>query len=214
MSIQEPYIFNGQIAMFGNFRTIYQKDQNNPPKTGFVIINDNLDVQLLTQHSNNYFTTISVNLGNTTYIFISFYCPSSEDLTHPLDLLASCIQQLQHAPILITGDFNAKSHTWHSPVEDPRGYQVEEFMNQHQLTSLNTSPLPTFSSTNGDSWIDICLGSRMLTSRNITCNTLDIHSTSDHNYIEVKLDQVTPTPKYCISQSTNWDLYYNLIQLN
>ncbi|XP_023222818.1 mediator of RNA polymerase II transcription subunit 23-like [Centruroides sculpturatus] len=36
MSIQEPYTFNNNIAMFGNFRTIYLHDHNNSPKTGFL----------------------------------------------------------------------------------------------------------------------------------------------------------------------------------
>ncbi|XP_023216990.1 uncharacterized protein LOC111619494 [Centruroides sculpturatus] len=192
--LQEPYTYQNKIAMFGSQRSIYQQIPSEPPKSGFIIVNDKIGAHLLPQHCNNSFTTISVNLVNSFYIFISFYCPPSGDLEASLALLADSIQQLQAYPILVCSDFNANSHTWHSPVEDPRGYQVEEFLTQFQLTSLNTSTLPTFSSTNGESWINICLGSNKFVSKNIQCYTTDIHSASDHNYIEVVFDQSTPLP--------------------
>ncbi|XP_067118874.1 uncharacterized protein [Centruroides vittatus] len=198
--------------MFGKFRTIYHQEPHGPPKSGFVIVNDKIDVQLLPQYSNSSFTTISLSIYNSTYILISFYCPPSENLKDSLDMLADTVQQLQDHPILISGDFNAKSYTWHSPIKDPRGYMVEEFMTQLHLTSLNTSPLPTFSSTNGDSWIDICLGSSKIDTNKIQCYTIDLHSASDHNYIEIVIEQATPLPKFCIVQHTNWDLYYLTIQ--
>ncbi|XP_023216839.1 uncharacterized protein LOC111619362 [Centruroides sculpturatus] len=142
--IQEPYVYNKKIAMLGNNKIHNTITSDNRIKTGIIAYNNSIMTQLIAQHSNNYFTTVKVDTRDDGIYIISFYCSPDEDLTHPLDLLSLTMEQLKGNKVIVMGDFNAKSHLWHSPKEDPRGYKLCELIAAFSLTSLNDSPLPTF----------------------------------------------------------------------
>ncbi|XP_023241890.1 uncharacterized protein LOC111640122 [Centruroides sculpturatus] len=212
IAVKEPYCFNKKIALFGRFTVFNHINQLKNPLTGIILLNNRLDAQLLLHHTNSYFTTILMKHQNTSVVIISFYCPPSVDITNPLEELQSTIQQLNGLPVLVVGDFNAKSQVWHSSFEDPRGYKVVELMNSLSLQSLNTSTLPTYSSSTGERWMDISLANCLLTRQGIYCSTLDEHSASDHSYIVTCIHMSRVVKLLCIRQKTNWAKYQELIK--
>ncbi|XP_023212009.1 uncharacterized protein LOC111614875 [Centruroides sculpturatus] len=195
--IQEPYVVNEKVAMLGSGKVLTTKCSDHRIKTGIVVYNKGLTVQLITQHSTSYFTTVRVETPRDSLYVISFYCSPDEDLGPPLEMLGKSMDCLSHNSVLILGDFNAKSHLWHSPVEDPRGFRLCEFMAMFNLTSLNESPLPTYSTARGESWVDVCLGNPTILNQDIYCSTVDHCSASDHNYIEtiIKDNKIPHLPR-------------------
>ncbi|XP_023210225.1 uncharacterized protein LOC111613142 [Centruroides sculpturatus] len=212
MAFQEPYLYKGKVALLGKGKIFTGNTNNQPIKTGFQILNNNLNVQLITQGCNQYITTIRVNLGLDNIYIINLYAPPSEDILSPLNDIRDLTNNLPQHPILICGDFNAKSPVWYSPIEDPRGYAVNELMAELDFHSLNTSHLPTFSSTNGKSWIDLCLGNSKLLELDIDCQTQEEISVSDHAYILTKVTGVNPPTNLSIHNITNWDYYQELLK--
>ncbi|XP_023210493.1 uncharacterized protein LOC111613379 [Centruroides sculpturatus] len=155
LDIQEPYVVNGKVAMLGSGKVLTLSSNNYTTKTGVVIYNKGLTAQLVTQYSNQYYTTVRVDTPWDPLFIISFYCSPDDNLRPLLDILSQTLDCLKGSPVLLLGDFNAKSHLWHSPVEDPREYLLCEFMAVFDLTSLNVSPLPTFSTSRGKSWVNV-----------------------------------------------------------
>ncbi|XP_023223763.1 uncharacterized protein LOC111624984 [Centruroides sculpturatus] len=212
--VQEPYCYNREIALFGKLNIFKYSDPNDNPLTGIIMVNRNINAHQLTQHTSKYHTTIITKMDTTAIAIISFYCPPSEDITHPLEMLQDTIEQLSGIPVMVAGDFNAKSQVWHSPVEDPRGYKVMEMVNSLDLRSMNTSTLATYSSSTGESWVDICLANRHLIPYGVMCTTLNVQSASDHRYIETILRAVRVDKQLCTRHKTNWKLFQDQIRSN
>ncbi|XP_067118882.1 uncharacterized protein [Centruroides vittatus] len=214
MAIQEPYCYDRKIALLGNLQVLHYTNPDENPYTSFVVINKNLNVQLQTNHTNRYFTTIIIHHEGINYVMITFYCSPYEDITEPLNELNNTVQHHSKFPILIMGDFNVKSPIWFSPIEDPRGSKLVELMNSLGLQSLNTSKLPTYSSTTGESWVDVCLANKHLADNKIQCSTLSEHTASDHNYIGISIEIPGGIQKLKIKQKTNWEIYQKHITEN
>ncbi|XP_067134743.1 uncharacterized protein [Centruroides vittatus] len=205
LAIQEPYISNNKVAMLGSSRVLTLANSSSVIKSGLVIYNKDLLVHLMVQHCTQYYTTMKVETDQPSLYIISFYCSPAEDLRNALGQLGTTMNCLHGYPVLLMGDFNAKSHLWHSSVEDLRGYLLCEFMAAYDLTSLNDSPLPTFSASTGESWIDVSLGNPILLKQKVDCSTLDITSASDHSYILTSIKGGKVRNTYRIINRTNWD---------
>ncbi|GFU90371.1 hypothetical protein TNCV_4094641 [Trichonephila clavipes] len=52
-------------------------------------------------------------------------------------------------------DDNSKSETWFSPLSDPRGTKLADFISAHNLFVINEDCGPTFCGTRGSSYIDV-----------------------------------------------------------
>lgn len=68
---------------------------------------------------------------------------------------------MSEVPLLITGDFNAKSPEWGSPVEDQRGRLLAEFIAPMDMTVANTGVEPSFVRGASRSWIDVTMARRI-----------------------------------------------------
>lgn len=84
--------------------------------------------------------------------------------------------------IIIGGDLNGKSHIFRSNIYNKRGYIVDELLNANDLYVINNGNIPTFSSKNGCSLIDITFASS------------DIYKSSVKEWrVEVERENLSPT---------------------
>ncbi|KAG5865317.1 hypothetical protein JTB14_022215 [Gonioctena quinquepunctata] len=77
-----------------------------------------------------------------------------------IDELQNVVRQYRGTPVLLLGDFNAKSNTWHSKTTNNRGAQLEDWISANNLHVLNEPDQPfTFHSLNEEDNIDISIAS-------------------------------------------------------
>ncbi|XP_067134912.1 uncharacterized protein [Centruroides vittatus] len=212
LAFQEPYLHDGSVALLGRGNILVSSGHSNQTFTGFLIRNKHLTCQLLTSLSTEHATTISVQINSDTLYITNIYCPPSEGIEKPLDELANILTRLPDGPFLVCGDFNTKSSIWHSPVDEPRGRAVVDFIVANNLSSLNSSSLPTFSNSNGESWIDLCLGNAKAANLTEYCLTLADPTASDHSYIYIALGGTSIQHNVQIINTTNWDAFEKLLK--
>ncbi|XP_023239182.1 uncharacterized protein LOC111637833 [Centruroides sculpturatus] len=212
--IQEPYLVNNSLMRFGRWRTFLDQDFCRVIKAGILVCNKNLKVNFCSNFSTSFVTTTLLSHNNKQLYFSSVYCSPAEDIQHLIADLQNISNNIRNHFWVISGDFNAKSPTWHSPEEDPRGYIVREFMAQNNLVSCNTSQLPTYYSTRGESWIDLYLAS-IKAHRSISyCSTLDENGASDHRYIKTTITTNDPAIESNVIKikKTNWMQFQDLFK--
>ncbi|XP_071577533.1 uncharacterized protein [Temnothorax nylanderi] len=69
---------------------------------------------------------VAVRWGNVSVVGV--YLPPSWDVARfemALDAISSCVTRILPGPVVVAGDFNAKSALWGSPVTDHRGRILE-----------------------------------------------------------------------------------------
>lgn len=84
--------------------------------------------------------------------------------------------KLHNKPLLIGGDFNAKSISWGNQYTDKRGDDLKEWMAANDLVLHNNDLKPTFVGTQGESFIDLTM-----TSNRIANITKGWHVSEDEN---------------------------------
>ncbi|GIX87694.1 hypothetical protein CDAR_616961 [Caerostris darwini] len=180
ISLNEPYCFKNQITCIPLNYTIAASSES--PK-GAIIIKSTLNAQIIICHKE--VVIIQARLNNQDTILVSAYCPPNKNMDATLLIIRNAISKFSNLPIVILGDFNAKSRVWGQRDLDERGSKVLTFCHQHDLAIENSpeSP-PTYSSSRGDSWIDLLL-TRNLASE-ITLEVTDHISNSDHNLLIVR----------------------------
>lgn len=124
-------------------------------------------------------------------IFTCYISPNIKTAEYEtvLQNLASKIQ-IQKKPVIIAGDFNARSRSWGSKTNDIKGKKVLEWAALLNLLLLNDGKQPTFSKGNLGSYIDLTFASPCI-ARTITEWSVltEAESLSDHNYIKCVIDQ-------------------------
>ncbi|KAJ0183263.1 hypothetical protein K1T71_001239 [Dendrolimus kikuchii] len=91
-------------------------------------------------------------------------------------------------PIMVLGDFNAKSSAWGSRVTDARGEALEEWALETGLQVLNRGTALTCVRRQGGSIVDISFASPAVTRRVRNWKVLeDVETLSDHRYIRFDL---------------------------
>ena len=96
-------------------------------------------------------------------------------------------------PVIVIGDFNAKSKVWGSQINDRRGNVVLDWAADTDLFLLNDGKTPTFRRGLQTSFIDLTWASMSMLNRIKEWRVLDeLESLSDHNYIMIRIDLVKP----------------------
>lgn len=72
-----------------------------------------------------------------------------------LDEIGECIRRYMPSPVLAAGDFNAKSPTWGSPRQDPKGGALEAWAAGLNLCLVNTGATNTCVRPRGGSIVDL-----------------------------------------------------------
>lgn len=110
----------------------------------------------------------------------------------PLDQSRDFLQRLENSirmiapstPVLITGDFNARSALWGDWVNNQRGEELSTLLHALDLVIANTGSTPTFTRGAG-SIVDITAMSQSLTSRIHEWRVMSgVFNNSDHHYIQ------------------------------
>lgn len=106
-----------------------------------------------------------------------------------LDEIGTWVRNILPAPIIVLGDFNAKSTTWGNRAQNARGAVLETWAAMVDLHLLNNGGRATCVRMGGSSVVDITWASRAVV-RRVTawCVLEDVETLSDHVYIQGELD--------------------------
>ncbi|CAH2107634.1 unnamed protein product [Euphydryas editha] len=93
-------------------------------------------------------------------------------------------------PVLVLGDFNAKSTAWGSPRTDARGAAVEEWAAAADLVLLNRGSAQTCVRRWGGSIVDLSFASPGVAARvRSWCVLEEVETLSDHRYIRIEVSR-------------------------
>ena len=129
-------------------------------------------------------------------VVYSCYCSpnvAQQQFEKLLDDLSIEIRR-RNKPVIVAGDFNAKSAEWGSPNEDRRGTVMTEWMSALGMVVLNRGDRPTFVRKNQRSYIDVTmctegLGSRVINWKVLREETLGWHQMITFGICEKKTRQ-------------------------
>ncbi|GIY45302.1 hypothetical protein CDAR_246031 [Caerostris darwini] len=187
-SLNEPYFFQDQITNIPNSYKIAAFHSS--PKAAIAIKAAYNSQSILISRE---VVVILAKIHNTDFLLTSIYCPPSNNIEVNLHSLTPFLNKYSDTPMIILGDFNAKSRVWGQRNLDERGSKLLMFCNQQDLNIENSpdSP-PTFTSTRGESWIDLLLTKNI--TADISLEILDEVTNSDHNLLVLKypLTQIAP----------------------
>ncbi|XP_041973293.1 uncharacterized protein LOC121728990 [Aricia agestis] len=109
-----------------------------------------------------------------------------------LDALGPLIRRLAPLPVIVAGDFNAKSSAWGSPVTDPKGREVEEWALASGLSLLNTGAVPTCVRRTGGSVVDLSFATPAVARRVERWRVVtEVETLSDHRYIRFEVSSAS-----------------------
>lgn len=91
-------------------------------------------------------------------------------------------------PVVIAGDFNAKSNMWGSPQLNKRGEIVEEFIAANSMMVVNEGSAPTFVRRDQQSHLDLTLCTENMSNKIKNWKVMDEESLSDHKYISFNIE--------------------------
>ncbi|GIY78163.1 putative 115 kDa protein in type-1 retrotransposable element R1DM [Caerostris darwini] len=200
-SLNEPYSFQDKIT---NIPKTYKIAAFHSSPKAAIAIKAAFNSQSI--HITREVVVILAKIHNTDFLLASIYCPPSSNIEVNLNSLIPFLNKYSETPMIILGDFNAKSRVWGQRNLDERGSKLLMFCNQQDLNIENSpdSP-PTFTSTRGESWIDLLLTKNI--TADISLEILDEVTNSDHNLLVLKypLQQITPRKNNRIYlKASNW----------
>ncbi|CAI6360351.1 unnamed protein product [Macrosiphum euphorbiae] len=136
---------------------------------------------------------------NGVQVYCCYASPNQplEDFGDLLQRLGDSIRSTQRGvPVLVTGDFNARSAAWGDWVENRRGHELSSLVESLDLVTLNEGSTPTFPRGAG-SIVDVTFASETLAIRVNNWRVLEsVFNYSDHHYIRYSLarNRESPSP--------------------
>lgn len=108
-------------------------------------------------------------------------------------------------PVIVAGDFNAKSPEWCSPITDTRGVMLVEMASSLGLQVCNDGG-PTFVRANQRTYIDVTLASEIIARKITNWRVLNgVNSASYHKYIVFTMVSTRPrTQQTGLNSGWNW----------
>lgn len=144
---------------------------------------------------------------------IGIYCSPNDDFAdfeRVLAELEALIGQVYPRPVLVAGDFNAKSTAWGSPATDVRGETLEEWASALGLQLLNRGNENTCVRYQGSSIVDLTFASAPLARRVHGWRVVtDTETLSDHRYIRFQVSAsttITDGARALIREGRRWVL--------
>lgn len=115
-----------------------------------------------------------------------------EDFNHFLQRLVDSIRGVcRNVPVLVTGDFNARSASWGDWISNVRGDELSLMLESLNLVIINAGSIPTFSRGAG-SIVDLTLVSESLVGHVNNWRVMEsVYNNSDHHYIRFTLRENT-----------------------
>jgi len=126
----------------------------------------------------------------------SCYCTPNCSIADYKDFLLRLERSIRSSniPAVAAGDFNAKSKTWGSPIEDARGTLLAELMSALDMSACNDGRSPTFVRGRSESHIDITFTSARIRGNVNNWRVLECESLSLHRFIIFDLKSETQIP--------------------
>ncbi|GIX87716.1 uncharacterized protein CDAR_617071 [Caerostris darwini] len=149
-SLNELYSFENNIT---NISKAYKIAAYHSAPKAVIAIKTSFNSQAI--HITKEVVVILANIYSTDLLLASIYCPPN-NIEENLNTLRPILNKYNDFPMIILGDFNAKSRVWGQRNLGDRGSKLLPFCNQQDL-NIENSPdsLPSFTSTRGESWIDL-----------------------------------------------------------
>ncbi|CAF4907381.1 unnamed protein product [Pieris macdunnoughi] len=123
-------------------------------------------------------------------IIVAVYFSPNRELSEFLTFLDNLCLPIQRAqlPVIVLGDFNARSQTWGDSLTNDRGKAVEEWYTELGLFLHNRGNVPTCVRAQGQSLVDLTFSSPSLASSVQNWKVAeDIETLSDHRYIRFNI---------------------------
>jgi len=124
-----------------------------------------------------------------------------------LDELEEVVRSSLPGPVLVMGDFNAKSAVWGCPYGDRRGETLLDWAGSLGLTLLNEGTVATCVRPQGESILDLTWASpealRMVAGWRMAA---ELETLSDHRYIELGLAERRPLTGTMVAEERRWSL--------
>lgn len=136
-------------------------------------------------------------------VYSCYYSPNSslEAFQADLEELEDSVRQWS-GPVVVAGDFNAKSKSWSSGPQDKRGQILDELMISLDLIVINHPGIATFERRASSSVLDIAFTRPTLIRNLRKWEILEEESLSDHRY--VYFDFECQNPKVSQNPSKGW----------
>ncbi|KAL4083864.1 hypothetical protein QTP88_029180 [Uroleucon formosanum] len=213
---QETNLRPNTIFPIKGYNSFYKNRQTFLRASGGVAIFVNNIIESTEIHVQSPLEVVAVSIRLKTPLCIcNIYLPDSTDLS--LNDLNDIIKQLPK-PFLFLGDFNCRNQSWGSNHTDSRGKTFEKFLENDQITLLNSGEYTRHNSAhNSFSAIDLTISNSAFAPKT-EWKVLTEYSTSDHWPIAIKilneLPKIHPLPRWRL-KNPNWNLYTtNQIQIN
>ena len=120
-------------------------------------------------------------------IVVSCYFPPSlrpDEFMRDLKELEVRLLEATGQPVIVVGDFNARSHAWDSGHPNRRGCLLMEWIAVMNLQIINDGLIPTCIHPRGTSCVDLTLASTLVARRVVAWTVAsNTESLSDHRYV-------------------------------
>ncbi|XP_018313881.1 uncharacterized protein [Mycetomoellerius zeteki] len=131
----------------------------------------------------------------------------TSEVERAMEEVERCVLFHHNKPIIMGGDFNAKTEMWESPVTNPRGIFLTNWVSNMGLICLNSGERSTCVRSTGESIVDITFANRPAAARVINWEVSMMESASDHRYIEIIIGKTSSqTRKELIPRPKRWSL--------
>ncbi|XP_063634876.1 uncharacterized protein LOC134805517 [Cydia splendana] len=133
---------------------------------------------------------VAATCGNIAVVGV-YFSPNDSlaDFEQFLVTVGAIVRQLHPTPVLVAGDFNAKSRAWGRPATNPKGATLEEWAVATGLVVINRGSENTCVRQQGGSIVDITFSSASLARRIQGWEVMvGVETLSDHRYIRFDID--------------------------
>ncbi|XP_063372175.1 uncharacterized protein LOC134660374 [Cydia amplana] len=133
---------------------------------------------------------VAATCGNIAIVGV-YFSPNDSlaDFEQFLVTVGAIVRQLHPTPVLVAGDFNAKSRAWGCPATNPKGATLEEWAVATDLVVINQGSENTCVRQQGGSIVDITFSSASLARRIQGWEVMvGVETLSDHRYIRFDID--------------------------
>ncbi len=214
--IQETWIYDDSLPYIKGYSSVHDFRTSKKGGGSAIYVKDNINYNIIKKIK---FEDIEIEA-----VGIKFMCGNNELITLLSVYIApSQILKEEHLnkllvanKLMIVGDLNAKSPLWGSPIRDVRGKLVEKFLEDNNLSCLNSGEGTRFNERGPLSHLDIVISNSNM-GVNISCEVGKDRMGSDHyplileyetsvNKIELGLNS-----RYCYKRA-NWLKFKNCLE--
>ncbi|GBO28074.1 hypothetical protein AVEN_95842-1 [Araneus ventricosus] len=138
IALQETYLKPADIAKVKRYSLVRKDNENESGRASggvSLLVSHDAPSYVITLHTNLQAVAVRVMLSNLVTVCTLYLLQSTNVNDRDIDRL---VDELP-TPFIIIGDLNGHSPLWGSMNTNPRGQQIEEFINIHSLCLLNNA---------------------------------------------------------------------------